>query len=212
MMNKENLQQPASIIQKSRFLYLVLLIEGGALMAVELIGAKLIAPFYGNSLYVWAAVLAITLGGLTIGYFLGGVISDKSPNVKTLFVIIAASALLVLALPYSSNIIMSATLNMELRMGIVTSCLVFLMPPLICFGMVGPLVVRLVSTELDKVGKAAGTVYFTSTVGGIIATFLFGFYLIPFWGLKLSTYITAISLAVLPLFYIIYLKLGRSNS
>ena len=212
MINKENPPQPGRIIQKRRFLYLVLLIEGGALMAVELIGAKMIAPFYGNSLYVWAAVLAITLGGLTIGYFLGGIISGKFPDVKTLFIIIAASALLVLALPYSSDIIMTATLNMELRTGIVISCLVFLMPPLICFGMVGPLVVRLVSTELNKVGKAAGTVYFTSTVGGIITTFLFGFYLIPFWGLKLSTYATAISLAVLPLFYIIYLKLGRSNN
>ena len=211
MTNKENPSQPASIIEKGRFLYLVLLIEGGALMAVELIGAKLIAPFYGNSLYVWTAVLAITLGGLTIGYFLGGIISDKLPNVKTLFIIILASALLVLALPYSSNIILSATLPMELRTGIVISCLVFLMPPLICFGMVGPLAVRLVSTELDKVGKAAGSVYFTSTVGGIIATFLFGFYLIPFWGLKLSAYTTAISLAVLPLFYVIYSKLSKTR-
>ena len=211
MIKKENLSQPGSIIQSSRFLYLVLLIEGGALMAVELIGAKLIAPFYGNSLYVWTAVLAITLGGLTIGYFLGGIISDKSPNVKTLFIIIGASALLVLALPYSSNIILSATLPMELRTGIVISCLVFLMPPLICFGMVGPLTVRLVSTELDKVGKAAGSVYFTSTVGGIIATFLFGFYLIPFWGLKLSAYTTATYLATLPLFYVIYTKLIKSR-
>jgi len=181
-------------------------------MAVELIGVKLIAPFYGNSLYVWAAVLAITLGGLTIGYFLGGIVSSKFPNVKTLFIIIAASALLVLALPHSSNIIMSATLNMELRMGIVISCLIFLMPPLICFGMVGPLVVRLVSTELDKVGKAAGTVYFTSTVGGIVTTFLFGFYLIPFWGLKLSTYTTAIFLAVLPILYLLLSKFSKSGS
>ena len=211
MTNKEISPQPGSIIQRNRFLYFVLLIEGGALMAVELIGAKLIAPFYGNSLYVWTAVLAITLGGLTIGYFLGGIISDKSPNIKTLLIIILASALLVLALPFSSNIILSATLPMELRTGIVISCLVFLMPPLICFGMVGPLTVRLVSTELDKVGKAAGSVYFTSTVGGIITTFLFGFYLIPFWGLKLSAYTTATCLAALPLFYVIYTKLIKSR-
>ncbi len=189
-----------------KFLYLILLIEGGALMAVELTGAKLIAPFYGNSLYVWSAVLAITLGGLAIGYFLGGVVSRKFPNVKTLLFIITISSLLVLALPHSSNIIMSATLGLELRLGIVISCLVFLMPPLICFGMVGPLAVRLVSTGLDKVGKAAGTVYFTSTIGGIIATFLFGFYLIPFWGLKLSAYATGLCLAALPLLYIIYSK------
>ena len=179
-------------------------------MAVELTGAKLIAPFYGNSLYVWSAVLAITLGGLAIGYFLGGVVSRKFPNIRTLLFIITASSLLVLALPHSSNIIMSATLGLELRLGIIISCLVFLMPPLICFGMVGPLVVRLVSTGLDKVGKAAGTVYFTSTVGGIVATFLFGFYLIPFWGLKLSAYTTAVSLAVLPVLYLLLSKFTKS--
>ena len=77
--------------------------------------------------------------------------------------------------------------------------------------MVGPLTVRLVSTELDKVGKAAGSVYFTSTVGGIITTFLFGFYLIPFWGLKLSAYTTATCLATLPLFYVIYTKLSKTR-
>ena len=43
------------------FIWLTLVVEGGALMATELIGAKLIAPFYGTSVYVWAAVLATTL-------------------------------------------------------------------------------------------------------------------------------------------------------
>ena len=33
-------------------------------MATELFGAKMLAPFFGSSLYVWATVLAMTLGGL----------------------------------------------------------------------------------------------------------------------------------------------------
>ncbi|MFH1319322.1 MAG: fused MFS/spermidine synthase [Bacteroidota bacterium] len=211
-MNKKNTtNNPQLTVRLNWYLYLLLLIEGGSLMAVELIGAKLIAPFYGNSLYVWAAVLAITLGGIAIGYFLGGTVSSKFHNIKTMLIIIGVSVVLVFIMPHTSNFIMSATLGLELRLGIVISCLFFLMPPLVCFGMIGPLMVRLVSTELDKVGKAAGTVYFTSTVGGIIATFLFGFYLIPFWGLKLSTYTTAIALAALPLLYIIYSKLSKTH-
>jgi hypothetical protein len=39
------------VLKKFPHLFLVLLIEGGALMAVELMGAKLVAPFYGGSLY-----------------------------------------------------------------------------------------------------------------------------------------------------------------
>ena len=48
-------------------------------MAVELAGAKMIAPFYGTSLYVWASVLAVTLGGLTTGYFIGGWATYRYP-------------------------------------------------------------------------------------------------------------------------------------
>lgn len=202
--------KPATLSLKTNwFLFLVLIIEGGALMAVELIGAKLIAPFYGNSLYVWAAVLSTTLGGLSIGYYTGGNISSKHPNQKTLIKIIAVSALLVLAMPTVSGIVMEATLGLELRTGIILSCILFLTPPLVTFGMVGPMVVRLMTDKVENVGRVAGTVYFTSTVGGIITTFLFGFYLIPFWGLKMSSYLTGGALALLPL---LFFALARNKS
>ena len=64
------------MVKKFPDLFLVLLIEGGALMAVELMGAKLVAPFYGNSLYVWTAVLTITVLGLTLGYYAGGRLAE----------------------------------------------------------------------------------------------------------------------------------------
>lgn len=179
------------------FLFVTLLIEGGSLMAVELIGAKMIAPYYGTSLYVWAAVLAITLGGLALGYYSGGAVSKTMPSHKVLFSIITISALLVLVMPFTSKFIMSSTIHLELRTGIILSCLFFLMPPLICFGMVSPMVVRLISNDVSKIGSNAGTVYFTSTIGGIVATFFFGFYAIPYLGLKLSATIVG-SLLFLP--------------
>lgn len=177
-------------------------------MAVELIGAKLIAPYYGNSLYVWAAVLSTTLGGLSIGYYTGGNISSKHPNIKTLIKIISVSALLVLAMPTVSGIVMEATLGLELRTGIVLSCILFLMPPLVAFGMVGPMVVRLLTDKVENVGRVAGTVYFTSTLGGIATTFLFGFYLIPFWGLKMSSYLTGGALVLLT---VLFFTTGRNK-
>jgi len=169
-------------------------------MAVELVGAKLIAPYYGNSVYVWAAVLATTLGGLTIGYYAGGRLSLKHPTLNNLLKIVAVSSVLVFLMPTVSGAVMTATLGIEdLRTGIVLSCVVFLTPILAAFGMVGPMTVRLMTTTVENVGKVAGTVYFTSTVGGIFTTFLFGFYLIPFIGLKTSSYIVGASLALLPI-------------
>lgn len=49
-------------------------------MAYELISSKLIAPYFGTSLYVWTAVFIYTLGGLAVGYYLGGKLSLKDAS------------------------------------------------------------------------------------------------------------------------------------
>jgi len=188
-------------LQPFWFLFIVSFVEGGAVMAVELVGAKIVGPFYGNSLYVWAAVLGLTLGGLTAGYFLGGALSKSYPCKRTLYVIMLVSAVLVGLMPWTANLIMEATLGLELRAGITLSCLVFLFPPLACFGMVSPLIVRLVTTHDSKVGHAAGTVYAISTVGGILATYIIAFYAIPAVGMRESLFAAAILLALFPMLY-----------
>lgn len=185
------------------YLISISIIEGGAVMAVELLGAKLIAPSYGASLYVWATTLAVTMGGLTTGYLLGGVISEKYPNKNVLHYIVLASAIFVSIMPMTSSIIMDATLGMNLKIGIVISSLCFVFPPLVFFGMVSPLIIRLISREVSEVGNSVGTIYSISTLGGIATTFLFGFYFIPTMGLTFSTYLTAFALFVFPIYYFI---------
>jgi hypothetical protein len=66
---------------QNKLLLCLSFLEGGSLMATELLSARMMAPYFGSSLFVWATVLALTLGGLTIGYFLGGVISTNSKKV-----------------------------------------------------------------------------------------------------------------------------------
>jgi spermidine synthase len=188
--------------KKFPHLFLVLLIEGGALMAVELMGAKLVAPFYGNSLYVWTAVLTITVLGLTLGYYSGGLLAKKGASETTLFIVLQISAVLVLALPWTASIAIGLTKGMDLIAGICVTCIFLLLPPMLCFGVVGPMVVRLMSSQLETVGKTAGTVYFTSTFGGIVATFFLGLYFIPVAGLRWCATVTSMALAALPVIYI----------
>jgi spermidine synthase len=190
-----------------RYLLIVAFFEGGAVMAVELVGAKMIAPFYGNSLYVWTAVLATTLAGLAGGYFFGGYLSGKKNAERSLFIVLTISAIITALMPFTATKVMTATLGMGLKSGTVTSSLVFLFPPLFCFGMISPLIVRCLSTKIEMVGRAAGNVYAISTVGGIVFTFITGFYLIPGLGLKTSTYMMAALIAVFPAIYF----LGRKR-
>ena len=198
------------MVKKFPHLFLVLLIEGGALMAVELMGAKLVAPFYGNSLYVWTAVLTITVLGLTLGYYTGGRLAEKGASETTLFVVLQISAVLVLALPLTASMAIGLTKGMDLIGGICVTCILLLLPPILCFGIVGPMVVSLMSSQLETVGKTAGTVYFTSTFGGIAATFFFGLYFIPVAGLRWCATVTGLALAALPVVYIAKRAFGGS--
>jgi len=187
--------------RKNWLLFLVLLTEGASLMAIELIGTKLVAPFYGNSLYVWTAILCCCISGLALGYFFGGILSLKSANQKNLFLNLAVTALFVFALPFTSNMLISLTSNMDLLTGICITSFALMAPIMFCFGMVGPLVVRSMSSSVKSIGKVSGTTYFISTVGGILATFLFGLYLIPVAGLNFCIHLIAIALAMLPILY-----------
>ena len=184
-------------------LFVVLIVEGGALMAVELMGAKLVAPFYGSSLYVWTIVLAITVLGLTVGYYAGGRLSRNRPSETKLFTVLGISALLVLVLPLTASLSITLTKDMALIPGICVTCVLLLLPPVLCFGIVGPMVVSLMASQLETVGKTAGTVYFTSTLGGIAATFFFGLYFIHVAGLRLCATISGLALTALPLIYLV---------
>lgn len=155
-------------------------------MGVELLSSKIITPYYGASLYVWTAVLGFTLGGLALGYFLGGYISERFDPEKSLMLLILTSAVLVLLMPFISAWILDLTLPLEIRLGISISCIVFLLPVILCFGTVSPIIIRLVSDKLETVGFSAGRIYAISTTGGILFTFLVGFFLISAIGIGKS--------------------------
>lgn len=188
------------ISSKKNYLYLLSFLEGGAVMACELIGAKLLAPYFGTSLYVWAAALALTLGGLTLGYFIGGRLSKKFAGKTSLLykVLIIAGSLLVL-MPFSSDLIMNLTLDMSLEMGAICSLMIFMLPPLMFMGMVSPIIINLLTNEVKSAGNNAGNVYAISTLGGILMTFLMGFYIIPNFGLTYPAILTGVILAILPI-------------
>ena len=187
--------------------YLTAFIEGASVMAIELAGAKMIAPFYGTSLYVWAAVLAVTLGGLTTGYFLGGWATYRYSGQKLLFVVLLLGTLLIALMPLVALSVMPATSSMGLRTGSLISAMSFMFLPLVCMGMVSPTLIQLSNAELKGTGRTAGTIYAVSTIGGIIMTLLMGFYFLPEWGIRKSIFLTAGLLGSMPvLLFLIYRK------
>jgi len=189
-----------------KYLYLIAFIEGGSVMAIELAGAKMIAPFFGTSLYVWASVLAVTLGGLAAGYFAGGWATFRFPAMKMLFWELLAGTLLIALMPFLAVKFMSITGNLGLRLGSLLSSLSFMFLPLLCMGMISPTIIQLQNQEVKGTGKTTGTIYAISTVGGITMTLLMGFYFLPEWGIRISVFFTAFLLGSM---VILVVFLGR---
>lgn len=183
----------------SRLLYFLSFLEGGSVMVCELVGAKMLAPFFGTSLYVWAAVLGLTLFGLTSGYFLGGVFSKKYVNDdKLLFWILICAGFFLVLMPFSSQWIMNASIDFSLQTGAIISLMVFMFPPLLFMGMTSPVIINLLTKDADSAGNSAGNVYAISTLGGILFTFLSGFYLIPEFGVSKPVVVVGLGLALIP--------------
>lgn len=184
-----------------KIIYFIAFAEGAAVMGIELAGVKIISPFFGTTLYVWAAVLSVTLGGLALGYFLGGGVASRFSGLKSTPLVLLIGALLIALMPFTALTIMPATANLGIRLGALLSATLFLMPPLICLGMISPILIQLGIREFDKAGKTAGTVYAVSTTGGILMTLLMGFYLLPEWGVKASIWLVAVIIGATSLLF-----------
>jgi predicted membrane-bound spermidine synthase len=176
------------------FILLLSFLEGAAVMTVELAGAKLLAPVFGTSLYVWAATLGITLLALTSGYYTGGYISAKSSEPKTIYQVLLLAGLFTVLMPLLANLIFKATINLDVRIGASISLLVFMLPPLVFMGMTSPLIIRFFTQHAHMAGKSAGTIYAISTLGGILSTFLTGFYFLPEFGINYTVLISGATL------------------
>ncbi len=160
------------------WLYCTVFLTGAAVMVIELLGTRLIAPFYGASLYVWASLISVTMIALAIGYFAGGHWADRS-RYASLWLIIAVAGILTFTIPWMAGPVLLATDPLGLRLGTFTSTLILFTPSLVMLGMVGPFAVKQATADLNKVGANTGSIYAVSTVGSVAGTLLLGFYLFP---------------------------------
>ena len=154
--------------------------SGFFVMVVELIGGRLIAPFFGSSIYVWGAVIFVFMLGLAVGYLLGGIWSRIGATVPRLCAILAAAALATLPVVLFGDAALNAIFDhtADPRMGSLLTCFLLFFVPAILSGMVSPYAVRLIVRDEATSGRSAGYLYFVSTVGSSAGTLITSFYLV----------------------------------
>lgn len=181
-------------------LLILVFIAGMASLALEMLGPRLMAPFFGTSLFIWANQIGFTLLYLSLGYYLGGRIADRYPSMRLLSGITAVAAIFSGLIPFISGPVLNAAaiaLNGEIPnvfIGSLFTVVLLFSVPTILLGMVSPFAIRLSVSGVGSAGRSAGNLYALSTVGSIIGAFLPVLALIPDLGVRRSFFLVSVVL------------------
>ncbi len=162
-------------------LYTVVFLAGAALMGLEIVGSRVMAPVFGTSIFVWGALITTFLASLAAGYALGGKVADRRPRASLLGGILVASGLLLwllLARPTPLLALCAAAPVPERFRALLAALLLFALPSVL-MGTISPFATRLAAREVGTIGRTAGTLAAISTAGSIVGTFAMSFLLIP---------------------------------
>lgn len=161
-------------------IYLLAGWSGFFVMGLQLLGGRLLAPYFGNSIYVWGALITVFMLALSIGYLLGGRLSLYKPSLRRLGIILVLEALAVSPLLVFGNSMLEAVSAsiQDPRFGSLVGSAVLFFIPTIMSGMVSPYAIRLLIDDRATSGRNAGQLYFVSTFGSATGTIMTSFYLV----------------------------------
>lgn len=173
------------VLSRFRF-YWVVGVCGAVIMALEILSSRVLAPHFGNSVYVWGSIISVFLAALSIGYLWGGRLADRQPSMAALgrLIALAASfqALLLWMGPSLAARLGSAT--GATPAGTLLATTILFGPASVLLATVSPYAVRLAIHNLGTVGNTAGRLYALSTLGSLAGTLGCTFGLIPFLELR----------------------------
>jgi len=154
--------------------------SGFIIMSIELLGGRILAPYFGSSIYVWGSIITIFMLSLSIGYLTGGRLSISNPHLGRYGLFFIAAAVALIPTIYGSDAIMDwvfVRLEDPRYGSLVASSLLFFIPTAI-LGMIAPYSVRLLVAKAEHAGQIAGRLYFVSTLGSALGTLATSFYLV----------------------------------
>lgn len=173
---------------------------GYLIMSLELLGSRILAPYFGNSIYTWGILLGLILAALAIGYYLGGCLADRKNSESNFLYIFLAASLFLLVDIFIYKIILEKLTDWGIIWGSATAVILLFLPAMVVLATVAPLAVKSLAQE-DEVGQSSGLVYALGTIGSLLGVFLTVFWLIPYWGSRLTLFscffISLVVLAVL---------------
>ena len=165
-------------------------VGGMVSLALEMCAQRLLEPFFGTSLLIWANLIGLILIYLTIGYFLGGRLADRYPSERVLCIITACAAVATILIPFVSQGILSWSVtglnqvSVSIFAGSLIGSILLFAVPVTLLGFVSPFAIRLLTKDQRTSGRSSGSLYALSTFGSILGAFLPVLWMIPTFGVR----------------------------
>jgi spermidine synthase len=209
---------------RGRYRFLVVFLTGAITLALELLVSRILAPFFGVSLYIWTGILSITLVALAVGYYLGGWVAHRAVRsggdrlllIFSMMPALVATSLFVSCIAYPKCFL--AIAQWDLVLGSFVASGMLLAVPLVCASSMNPLLVALIG--INKAGSfgaddremgsgnsqcphdgqhpdaGSGKVFFVSTIGSVVGVLATTFVMVP----RLTNFHSLLVLAILAAF------------
>jgi len=163
---------------------------GGSVMGVEMSASRLLRPFFGDSILIWANIIGLILIYLSLGYWVGGRWADRDARAVTLYRIIAWAGFSVGVIPFIARPLLGLAIpaleKFDAGLGFTSfaGTLVLFFVPVTLLGTVSPFAIRLSARDVATTGATAGNLYALSTFGSILGVFGTVFFLLAILGTR----------------------------
>jgi len=160
----------------------LIFLTGAATLSMEVLASRVMTPYFGVSLYIWAGILSITLTFLAIGYSLGGWLTRKLTRGEVELAFLAAPPLSALSIVVACALfppLFPPLAELSLLAGSFIGGTLLLALPLVVLSAMNPFLVALMRDTVGGGDGGAGRVFFVSTVGSVAGVLITAFLFIP---------------------------------
>jgi spermidine synthase len=179
---------------------LLVFFTSAAVLVLEILAQRLLAPYLGVSLEVFTGVIGVILAGISVGAWAGGRAADHGDPARLVGPLLVGGGITALASPLIVDLIGPAATGIGPVSIVVITTFGFFAPAAV-LSAISPVVVKLRLASLTETGSVVGTYSAVGTAGAIFGTFVTGFVLIAAFPTRPIVAVVGIALIVAGAFH-----------
>ncbi len=198
---------------------ILLFISGFAILSLEILGIRILAPFVGTTAPVWAAIIGVPLLGSAVGYYGGGVLADRMQKKEIFLWLAAGASLFIILIPTLRSVMSLVALYVSYGVGALIGSMLLLFIPVVFLSALITYSIRVFVKNLDTIGQVHGDLYSLATIGSVVGVFGTSYILVPLftiphvlYGLGASIFLLGISISLsFPLAWVRFVPKTSAN-